>query len=228
MWEVLTRSGTPTKMLTIRYFHEGVRARVRTDDGEHSKWFDVTQGLRQGCVLSPILFNVSLAAALHVVLVRFSKYEAIIMDLVQSNDAGVVGTEEEKTLACVRRAVWGMVSADDTRIVSKSAEGLAKMDTDIVTVLDAAGLTVFETKTKRMFLRTPGQPSPHHSSSNEQARGVNRRLSCYTYRRRQHKKTLTSRSKSTDGFISCGHASSGSARSCMMEQPPRLVWKSEC
>ena len=46
---VLTRFGVPEKMLTvIRQFHEGIRARVRTDDGEHSEWFDVTQGLRQG------------------------------------------------------------------------------------------------------------------------------------------------------------------------------------
>ena len=30
-------------MLTVfRQFHEDMRARVRTDDGEHSEWFDVT------------------------------------------------------------------------------------------------------------------------------------------------------------------------------------------
>ena len=45
LWVVLARFGVPEKMLTvIRQFHEGMRAHVRTDDGEHSEWFDVTQG----------------------------------------------------------------------------------------------------------------------------------------------------------------------------------------
>ena len=52
LWVVLARFGVPEKMLTvIHQFHEGMGARVRTDDGKHSAWFDVTQGLRQGCVL---------------------------------------------------------------------------------------------------------------------------------------------------------------------------------
>ena len=58
-WVVLARSGIPETMLTIiRQFHEGMQARVRTDDGEQSQRFDVTQGLRQGSVLSPLLFSV--------------------------------------------------------------------------------------------------------------------------------------------------------------------------
>ena len=104
-WEVLTRSGVPTKMpIIIRNFHEGMRARVCTDDGKHSERFDVTKGLRQGCVLSPLLFNVFFDAALHVVLVRFSKDEAVARYLVQLNDDGVVGTAAQEPLACARRA----------------------------------------------------------------------------------------------------------------------------
>jgi len=156
LWEVLTRLGVPTKMLTIiRNFHEGMRARVRADDGEHSDWFNVTQGLRQGCVLSPLLFNVFFAAAIHIVLVRLSKDECIVRDLVHLEEDRVVGKEEP--LACVQRAVWGMLYADDAGIVSKSAEGLARMMTVIVTVFEAVGLTVSEKKTETMLLRTPDQ-----------------------------------------------------------------------
>ena len=69
-------------------FHDGVGARLRTVDVEHSGSFETTQGLRQGCVLSLLLFKVFLATALHVVLVRFGRDEAIIRGLVQLNDAG--------------------------------------------------------------------------------------------------------------------------------------------
>ena len=51
-----------------------------------------------------------------------------------------------------------MLYADDAGIVSKSAEGLAKMKTVIVTIFEAAGLTVSEKKTETMLLRTPDQP----------------------------------------------------------------------
>ena len=47
----------------IRQFYEGMRARVYTDGGEHAEWVDSTQRLRQGCLLSPILSNVFIAAA---------------------------------------------------------------------------------------------------------------------------------------------------------------------
>ena len=87
------------------------------------------------------LFNVFFAAALHVLLVRFSQDEAIVRDSVQISDAGVVGTEGQEPFACVLSAVWGMLYAEDAGIVSKPAEGLAKMMAVIVTVFEAACLT---------------------------------------------------------------------------------------
>ena len=58
----------------------------------------------------------------------------------EENAAGV----SSDPLACVRRAVWGMLYADDAGIVSKSAKGLAKMMTVIVKIFEATGLTVSE------------------------------------------------------------------------------------
>ena len=106
LWVVLARFGVPDKMLTVVHqFHEGMRAHVCTDDGEHSVWFVVSQDQRQGCVLSPLLFNVFFAAAIHAVLVRFSDDPDILWDLVRlEEDLGEDGVKVEP-LACVRRSV---------------------------------------------------------------------------------------------------------------------------
>ena len=85
-------------------------------------------------------------------------------------------------LTCVRRSVWGMLYADDAGIVSKSAEGLAKVMTVIVTVFEAAGLTVSEKKTETSCCGHPTRQSGlHHSSSKQRARGICRRCSFCTW-----------------------------------------------
>ena len=55
---------------------------MRNDNGRSSEWFEVAQGLRQGCVLSPLLFNVFYAAILLVALERFSEDANILVDRV--------------------------------------------------------------------------------------------------------------------------------------------------
>ena len=48
------------------------RACVRNDDGRCSELFEVAHGLRQGCVLSLLLFNVFFAGIFFVALERYS------------------------------------------------------------------------------------------------------------------------------------------------------------
>ena len=107
--EVLTRFGvTPWMIKSIRTFHDGMRARVQLDDGDFSEWFNVCQGLRQGCVVSPLLFNIFFAAVIIVVLQRFADDPLIVSDLVYLDDApkGENGRpREEGTLEMVRRVV---------------------------------------------------------------------------------------------------------------------------
>ena len=127
---------------------------MRRDDGEHPEWFDVTQGLRQGCVLSPLPCKMLFAVAIHVILVRFSKDEDDLRGLVGGGGGG------EESLACVRGALWGMLSADDAGIVSTSAEGFAKKNKVGVVVYEATtGLTVSENKAETMLLQKRDQTS---------------------------------------------------------------------
>ena len=154
LWQVLARVGTPPQMIEgIHHFHDGMRACVRSDDGRCSEWFEVAQGLRQGCVLFPLMFNVVFAAILFVVLERFSKDASIL--------AGLIHLEEQPTkvgpetvLECVRCAIWGMIYADDACIVSRSPRGLGRMIAVFVEVFGTFGLAISESKTEAYACRS--------------------------------------------------------------------------
>ena len=81
LWTVLARFDVPQNMISvIRQFHDGIRACLRLDDRVCSGWFAIEQGLRHGCVLAPLLFNIFLAAVIKNV--AFTGFKAIkdIMD----------------------------------------------------------------------------------------------------------------------------------------------------
>ena len=113
LWQVLSRIGVPPQMIAvIQQFHDGMRACVRPDDSVCSDWFEVEQGLRQGCVLSPLLFNIFFAAVLTVVLQRFTEESAILAELVYMKEPPA-SMGPEPAMDYVRRAVWGMLYVDD-------------------------------------------------------------------------------------------------------------------
>ena len=156
LWEVLACFGVPPRMIkAIRMFHDGMRARVKLDDGDFSAWFNVCQGFRQGCVLSSLLFNIFFTAVIIVVLQRFAEDPLIVSDLVYLDDVpkGEDGRpREEETLEMVQRVVWGMLYADDAGVVSTSPRGLTRMMDAIVVTCQEFGLAVSEKKIEAMHL----------------------------------------------------------------------------
>ena len=84
LWDVLARFGVPPRMLdVIRQVHDIMQSCVRLDNGECSDKFDVGQGLRQRCVLAPLLFNMLFTAVLRVAEKRFLADAAITDSMVQ-------------------------------------------------------------------------------------------------------------------------------------------------
>ena len=153
LWQVLTRIGVPPQMIAvIRQFHDGMRACVRPDDGLCSDWFEVEQGLRRGCVLSPLLFNIFFAAVLNVVFQRFSEEPAILVELVHLKEPSTSMGPESAMECVLRRAGMDTLYADDACIVSRSPQGLTKMMEVIVEVCRAFALTVSAKKTETMCM----------------------------------------------------------------------------
>jgi len=57
LWEILQQMGIPDHLTCLlRNLHAGQEATVRTGHGT-TDWFQIGKGVRQGCILSPCLFN---------------------------------------------------------------------------------------------------------------------------------------------------------------------------
>ena len=56
-WKILQEMGIPDHLTCLlRNLYAGQEARVRTGHGT-TDWFQIGKGVRQGCILSPCLFN---------------------------------------------------------------------------------------------------------------------------------------------------------------------------
>ena len=57
MWKILKEMGIPDHLTCLlRNLYAGQEATVRTEH-ETADWFQIGEGVRQGCILSPCLFN---------------------------------------------------------------------------------------------------------------------------------------------------------------------------
>ena len=65
----------------------------------------------------------------------------------------------ETALKYVRRAIWGMLCADDACIVSRSPRGLGRTMAVFVEVFGTFGLTTSESKTETMCMPIPRAPA---------------------------------------------------------------------
>ena len=111
MWQMLRVYGVGGKLLrAVRSFYVNSRACVRVGN-DVSEWFPVNVGLRQGCVMSPWLFNVYMDGVVREVNVRVlgkglelrsangSRFE--INQLLFADDTALVADSEEKSCRLV-------------------------------------------------------------------------------------------------------------------------------
>ena len=105
LWKILEEMGI-TEHLTclLRNLYAGQEATVRTARGT-TDWFQIGKGVRQGCILSPYLFNL---------------YAQYIM-----RNAGL--DEAQARIKIARRDINHLRYADDTTLMAESEEELKSL-----------------------------------------------------------------------------------------------------
>ena len=100
LWKILKEMGIPDHLTCpLRNLYTGQKATVRTGHGT-TDWFQIGKGVRQGCVLSPCLFNF---------------YAEYIMW-----NAGL--DEAQAGIKIARRNINNLRYADDTSLMAESEE----------------------------------------------------------------------------------------------------------
>ena len=105
LWKILKEMGIPDHLTCIlRNLYAGQEATVRTGHGT-THWFQVRKGVRQGCILSPCLFNL---------------YAESIMQ-----NAGL--EEAQAGIKIARRNISNLRYAEDTTLTAESEEKLRSL-----------------------------------------------------------------------------------------------------
>ena len=147
LWRALEKLGVPDQIIDIiRSFHEGMQAQVRMD-GELLEEIAVENGLRQGCTMAPVLFNL---------------YACLVVErwMARMNDKEGVGTYMQckfdhklfrrSTRGAEERRLTECQFADDAALLSTTRIGAEQAIKSFIEVAGAFGLTVSLSKTKLM------------------------------------------------------------------------------
>ena len=128
MWKILQEMGIPDhSTCLLRNLYAGQEATVRTGHGT-TDWFQIGKGVRQGCILSPCLFNL---------------YAEYIMQ-----NAGL--DEARAGIKIAGRNINNLRYADDTTLMAESKEELMSLLMKVKEKSEKVGLKLNIQKMKIM------------------------------------------------------------------------------
>ena len=128
LWKILQEVGIPNHLTCLlRNLYAGQEATVRTGHGT-TDWFQIEKGVRQGCILSPCLFNL---------------YAEYIMRNARLDEA-------QTEIKIAGRNINNLRYADDTTLMAESKEELKTLLMKIKEESEKVGLKLNIQKTKIM------------------------------------------------------------------------------
>lgn len=152
----MAKFGCPDKYINIvRQFHDGMMARV-IDNGEMSEPFEVSNGVKQGCVLAPTLFSTMFSAMLSD---AFSEVDNGGIQLRYRTDGKLFNPR--RLLAKTKTKVTSLrdfLFADDCALNASSEEDMQHNVNNFSDACDNFGLTISVKKTEVLH-----QPAPHET-----------------------------------------------------------------
>ena len=128
LWKTLRETGIPEHLTCLlRNLYAGQEATVRTGHGT-TDWFQIGKGVRQGCILSPCLFNL---------------HEEYIMRNARLEEA-------HAGIKIAGRNINNLRYADDTTLMAESEEELQSLLMKVKEESEKVGLNLNIQKTKIM------------------------------------------------------------------------------
>ena len=150
LWCALKKYGIPQSMLkVICSLHDGMRAEVIID-GQVAPEFEVSNGLRQGCVIAPTLFNLYFNLAIEQWRGQCSEFG---VDVLYKCGGKLVG---ERTRRPSQTRISELLFADDAAAVSTTRKGMERAAKALDGVISEWGLTLNIQKTKLLVAGTLG------------------------------------------------------------------------
>ena len=158
LWQVLAKFGCPSKFVNmIRAFHSGMLATVFVA-GEESEPFDVGVGVKQGCAMAPVLFNIFLAAA-HILFNQRITSEVGIT-ITYRLDGNLFNLQRLKARTKVSyKRICELQYADDCALLAHTPAALQHSLDTLKSVYTDLGLVINATKTE--VLHQWYAPPPH-------------------------------------------------------------------
>ena len=147
LWKVLEKIGCPPRfMAIIKDFHNGMSARVSAG-GLLSNEFEVSVGVKQGCVLAPTIFNIYLAAITLLARYNLSPDNSIAVNY--RLDGNLFNLQRLKAYTKTRTAhIFDLQYADDAAYVAPNSL-LLQQSIDIYNnTYSAAGMCINAGKTE--------------------------------------------------------------------------------
>lgn len=137
LWKLLRLYGLPLKIINIiRILHEGFQCSVMVDKGQ-TEWFPVTSGLKQGCMLSPLLFLVAI--------------DWVMRESTRDQNNGIRWNMGNK--------LDDLDYADDLCLISSTHQHIQEKTTKLNTTSTSLGLNINLKKTKIMRINARNKNS---------------------------------------------------------------------